>query len=58
MARKEAPAPSGDQPPEGCVFMWRKDTDGSVRRAEVESLCGSVDVMADQGWSVEPIKES
>lgn len=58
MAKKEAPAPSGDQPPEGCVFMWRKDENGSVQRADVESLHGSVDIMAAQGWSVEPIKES
>ena len=59
MARKPASAATGeDQPSPGCVFMWRKDIDtGDVQRAEVDALHGSVEVMAAQGWSLEPIKD-
>lgn len=46
-----------DSPQDGCVFMWRTDETGAVQRAEVEALCGSVEVMAALGWTTEPPKD-
>lgn len=60
MARKAdtSAAQAGEQPAAGCVFMWRKDeASGAIQRAEVESVHGSVEVMAAQGWSLEPITQ-
>lgn len=44
--KKGAPVDVSDQPAEGCVWMFR---DGE--RAEVNVASGSVEVMAEQGWS-------
>lgn len=52
------PAAPEEQPPAGCVFMWRKHPEtGATQRAEVENVTGSVEILAAIGWTLDPMKD-